>query len=181
MGYCVKALEIEIVVPVSKIGEAETRLQQFYCDEKDTRLEQLLHNEGWDNERDKEGNVVINGFGSDKVGPETEEMWGIMAEYIRDGGYAYMQGEDGNRWRWVFYKGELHSVGLDNEAVLLLRDSTEKLLELLEDPQDKSLEIAAIIESAARMSGFPDLAERAIEACGIIKHNRQMRACYRED
>ena len=181
MGYCVKALEIEIVIPVSKIGEAETRLQQFYADEKDTRLEQLFHDEGWDNERDKEGNVVINGFGSDKIGPETEEMWEIMAEYIQDGGYAYMQGEDGDRWRWVFHKGEFHRVDLENEAVLLLPKTAEKLLELLECPEDKSLEIADIVESAAKMSGFPDLVERAIEARGVIKHNRQMKACHCED
>ncbi len=60
----------------------------------------------WPIEEDEDGNVVSINFEGEKAGDEMK-FFGAIAEYVDDGCFIEMYGEDGSRWRWVFAKGKV--------------------------------------------------------------------------
>ena len=60
----------------------------------------------WPVEEDDDGNITAIEFSGEKAGDEMK-FFGALAEYVDDGCFIEMHGEDGTRWRWVFSGGKV--------------------------------------------------------------------------
>jgi hypothetical protein len=59
---------------------------------------------------DKEGNVYDIEFTGEKYHSSTEDLWELLAPFVRDDSYIEMEGSDGSFWRWVFENGHVQEV-----------------------------------------------------------------------
>jgi hypothetical protein len=58
----------------------------------------------WSAEENKEGDICRLTFEGQKLGDDPV-LLGAIAEFVEDGSYLEMIGEDGSLWRWAFEKG----------------------------------------------------------------------------
>lgn len=77
--------------------------QDFH--ERDT-FEETLECWCWSPLLDEEGNIEDLCFVGEKRGDD-DILFGALAPFVEDGSYIEMQGEDGERWRWIFAKGTM--------------------------------------------------------------------------
>jgi hypothetical protein len=59
----------------------------------------------WAVELDAEGNITAICFVGEKLGDD-EHFFGAIAEFVDDGSFVEMLGEDGSSWRWIFSGGK---------------------------------------------------------------------------
>lgn len=64
----------------------------------------------WSVEYDEDENVVGITFEGEKQGYCEEEALEVIAEYVKEGSYVEMKGEDGERWKWEFRNGKLETI-----------------------------------------------------------------------
>jgi hypothetical protein len=105
-----KANEKKALSEIKKL----TRAGVHFCwaDEnykKAKTLEEALDAWRWGLERDSEGNIFVLSFEGEKLGDDPI-LLSAIAPYVEDGGELEMQGEDGDRWKWVFHKGKLREL-----------------------------------------------------------------------
>ena len=60
----------------------------------------------WPVEHDAEGNITAISFAGEKLGDD-EHLFGSIAEFVGDGSFIEMHGEDGAMWRWIFSGGKV--------------------------------------------------------------------------
>ena len=60
----------------------------------------------WEAEHDAAGNIMSISFVGEKLGDD-EHFFGAIAEFVNDGSFIEMRGEDGARWRWIFSGGKV--------------------------------------------------------------------------
>ena len=60
----------------------------------------------WSVEHDAEGNITSISFAGEKLGDDAH-FFGAIAEFVDDGSFIEMLGEDGARWRWIFSGGKV--------------------------------------------------------------------------
>ena len=60
----------------------------------------------WPVEHDGEGNITAICFAGEKLGDD-EHFFGSLAEFVDDGSFIEMHGEEGSMWRWVFSGGKV--------------------------------------------------------------------------
>lgn len=60
----------------------------------------------WPVDHDADGNVTSVDFTGEKLG-EDQHLFGVLAEFVADGSFVEMRGEDGALWRWVFSGGQV--------------------------------------------------------------------------
>jgi hypothetical protein len=72
-------------------------------------MEALMEELRWPIEYDTEGNIVDVEFNGEKYWDD-EVIFEAIAPFVKDGSYIQMQGEDGERWRWVFWNGRMRQI-----------------------------------------------------------------------
>jgi hypothetical protein len=60
----------------------------------------------WQAEYDKDGNIVHIQFLGEKLGDDVR-LFEVLAPFVTHRSYIEMEGEDNERWRWVFWREEL--------------------------------------------------------------------------
>lgn len=69
-------------------------------------LNEALKSFRWAVGNDEEGNTSTIRFIGEKLGDD-EHLFTAIAEFVRNGSYIEMRGEDGSRWRWIFTDGKV--------------------------------------------------------------------------
>lgn len=125
MGYYASNPNSVIVIKASNIPRALWAIKEMYKQEegmaapgfswvdRDTVLkaetiEEALAEWRWDASLDEAGDLYCVTFSGEKLGDD-EDLWFNLAPYIEHGGFIEMLGEDDNRWRWVFWRGEMRT------------------------------------------------------------------------
>jgi hypothetical protein len=73
---------------------------------KATHLSEAMEAFRWPVEHDADGNITAISFAGEKLG-EDEHFFGSIAEFVDDGSFIEMSGEDGALWRWIFADGKV--------------------------------------------------------------------------
>ena len=60
----------------------------------------------WPVEHDGDGNITAISFSGGKLGDD-QHFFGALAEFVDEGSFIEMHGEDGSMWRWVFSGGKV--------------------------------------------------------------------------
>jgi len=61
----------------------------------------------WQFDTDNDGNINDIWFQGQKLGDE-ETFFKTIAPFVRDSSFIEMEGDDDERWRWVFKNGQLY-------------------------------------------------------------------------
>lgn len=125
MGYYASNPNSAIVIKASNIPRALWAIKEMYKQEEDMAaprfswvdrdtvlkaetIEEALAEWRWDASLDEAGDLYCVTFSGEKLGDD-EDLWFNLAPYIEHGGFIEMLGEDDNRWRWVFWRGEMRT------------------------------------------------------------------------
>jgi hypothetical protein len=131
MGYYVSNPESHIVIKSENVPAALAAIKQMYDPEDEDEekegakapsfawvsqdtvkaaedLEDALDEWRWDSSFNSDGDLISVGFSGEKLGDD-EDLWHNLAHLVEHGSYIEMLGEDDTRWRWVFWRGELHT------------------------------------------------------------------------
>jgi hypothetical protein len=60
----------------------------------------------WTPEVADNGDICDINFNGQKIGSE-QEIFQVIAPFVKDGSYIEMRGEDGTQWRWIFEEGKV--------------------------------------------------------------------------
>ena len=93
MGYYMSMAQCEFSVQAGNVSKVEDQLKDF-C---------------FIPEIDNKGNIINLNFIGEKLW-EHREMLEKIAQFVEDGSYIEMHGEDEAMWRWVFKNGLLYEV-----------------------------------------------------------------------
>lgn len=116
MGYCMKQTEAKFVIPESKHKRALGDLKELvkrtsrlmWVTAKDVleapHLSDAMDAFGWPVKHDDAGNITAIQFAGEKAGDD-KLFFEAIAEFVDDGSFIEMCGEDGSRWRWIFSGG----------------------------------------------------------------------------
>lgn len=91
MGYCVSQGETEFFIAADVAKEAWDKALAY--PEEEARR--------WELEHDEAGNIVDLYFDGDKMGVP-DEIFSLIAPYVKAGSFITMTGEDGSCWRYCF-------------------------------------------------------------------------------
>lgn len=128
MGYCMSQEDAKFTIAKSKHEAALKKLKELtkrtdlmhghqggqkhfsWVETEDvlgaTSLAEAMEAFRWLVECDAEGNITSISFAGDKLGDDTH-FFGSIAEFVDDGSFIEMLGEDGAMWRWIFSGGKL--------------------------------------------------------------------------
>lgn len=128
MGYCMSQARAEFTISRSNHGPALKKLKElmkrtdlmrghvagqkaFAWVETDevlraSSLSEAMEAFRWPVEHDIEGNITAISFAGEKSGDD-EHFFGCIAEFVGDGSFIEMHGEDGAMWRWIFSCGKV--------------------------------------------------------------------------
>lgn len=79
-------------------------------------LEAALELCGWTTQVDESGNIVSIGFIGTKY-LDYRPLFVSFASFVKNGSYIEMEGESGERWRWIFYDNNV----IVDDAILIWR------------------------------------------------------------
>ena len=125
MGYYASNPNSALVIKASNIAAALAAIKAMYETEdglaspkyswvdrdtvlKSETIEEALAEWRWDASLDEGGDLYCVTFSGEKLGDD-EDLWFNLAPFIEHGGFIEMLGEDDNRWRWVFWRGEMRT------------------------------------------------------------------------
>ena len=118
MGYCMQQMQAQFVIPESKHKRALADLKELV---KRTSRLMWVSTKGvleaphlsdamkafrWSVKHDDEGNITSIHFAGEKAGDD-KVFFDAIAEFVDDGSFIEMCGEDGSRWRWIFSGGQV--------------------------------------------------------------------------
>ena len=117
-------------------------------------------------EEDGNGGIIGLCFTGEKYGHgEEEEELRAIAPAMPDGDYVEFQGEEGERWRWAFYKGKLVELssklvweelpnaaetgpGIQGEVIVPRR---RQVVQVVLDREDDDLDKESVLDALARV------------------------------
>jgi len=88
-----------------------------YHEEQDLTVAKVLQYLGFESADSNEFGTSCGGYYDSKTGSEEIFMM-TLAPFVQDGSYMEWQGEDAERWRWVFRDGTM----VIQEAIVTWRD-----------------------------------------------------------
>ena len=120
MGYCMSMQDCKFLIKQEMTPELFSKLKNFLSTNKlmwvDSRyledannIEDLFDEIRYDIRRDLDNNIVSIDFFGEKLGDDLR-IFQEMAEFVEDGSYIEMSGEDNCMWRWCFKGGECKEI-----------------------------------------------------------------------
>ena len=117
MGYCMRQVDAKFSLLKTKHADALKKLKTVqaaspfdWASNKDvaraTTLADAMEAFRWPVEHDADGNISSIRFEGEKAGDD-KRFFETLAEFVDDGGFIEMHGEDGSRWRWIFSGGNV--------------------------------------------------------------------------
>lgn len=124
MGYCMSQSECNIVIKAEHLPAVLAAVKAMYNPveeggpspkfswvdrepiEKAETLAKALEEWRWEPEFGLNGDLIGLVFTGEKLGDDPD-LFCNLAPFVEHGSYVEMVGEDDNRWRWVFWRGEL--------------------------------------------------------------------------
>ena len=118
MGYCMRQADAAFVIPKTKHAKALQKLKRtqaaspFMWATNDavaraTTLAEAMQAFCWPVAHDVDGNISSIRFEGEKAGDDLR-FFETLAEFVENGGFIEMHGDDGSRWRWIFSGGNVH-------------------------------------------------------------------------
>lgn len=118
MGYCMSQADASFVIPKTKHAAALQKLKMAQAASsftwatnddvsRATTLAEAMQAFRWPVAHDIDGNITSIRFEGEKAGDDLR-FFETLAEFVDDGGFIEMHGEDGSRWRWIFSGGNVH-------------------------------------------------------------------------
>lgn len=117
MGYSISLVESCCFIPKKKIQEAVQVLRTFQESGRSLQwergeewhtLKEALRNYRWGS-TSHEGNLYVTEFLGQSLGQD-DKLFRLLAPFMQDNTYLLMLGEDGEVWKWVFKRGEMHEI-----------------------------------------------------------------------
>jgi hypothetical protein len=113
-----KQMQAQFVIPESKhklaLGDLKELVKRtsrlMWVSTKDVleapHLADAMDAFGWPVKHDADGNITSIHFAREKAGDD-KLFFEAIAEFVDDGSFIEMCGEDGSRWRWIFSGGQV--------------------------------------------------------------------------
>jgi hypothetical protein len=97
-----------------KGGGSSTGAKWFsFCNGADVEgwnnLAEAMEEMRWQTKLDGEYNIISIDFYGEKLGDDMH-LFSTIAEFVEDGSFIEMRGEDGEQWRWKFSGGKCEEV-----------------------------------------------------------------------
>ena len=120
MGYHISQRGDKFRMESDQVGEAYLTLKHYAernemswvnqdtCAKEDD-FKTLMSECQWDIEIDGNGTVIGITYNGEKCGDQ-EQVLKVLAPYVKNRSWIEMQGEDGEVWRYAFYKGTFEEV-----------------------------------------------------------------------
>lgn len=113
MGYCV-SMEVDILIPAEKMGECLDAIEQKTAEKRFSwvnggpyrGLVDAFKDWRYDAYVDRNNNLKVQYFEGEKWGDD-ETLFATIAPFVEHGGSATCQGEEGEKWRYLFEHGKL--------------------------------------------------------------------------
>lgn len=105
MGYNVTLTDSKFFIADEDKRAAFKALKERFTFKEARCLEEALEAFSYTPEVDEEDNIVGIDRWCEKLGYDEDEMFSIIAPFVKSGSYIEMLGEDGERWRWIFNDG----------------------------------------------------------------------------
>ena len=113
MGYGISLNQVRFFIAEKDKYAAYKAFKQSSLAEKTGEpircIEEALEYFGYAPENDADDNIVDLEHTFKNLGNE-EELFSIIAPYVKDGSFIEVFGDDGELWRWVFTKGEMNEI-----------------------------------------------------------------------
>lgn len=117
MGYCMQQADAVFGISKDKHAEALKKLKRaqataaFTWSSNDDvvrakTLADAMDAFCWPVAQDADGNITSIRFEGEKAGDDMR-FFEVLAEFVDDGSFIEMYGEDGSRWRWIFSDGNV--------------------------------------------------------------------------
>ena len=109
MGYCIDQRGCKFFIDKSNVENVKNVLKKHMPEFShgsrknfdDMSIEELFEDLRWQIDFDDFDNINYIFFIGEKSWDEFEVL-SLISEYVKDGSYIEMSGEDGSMWRWVF-------------------------------------------------------------------------------
>ena len=123
MGYCMSQRDSDIRIKAENVSAALAAILGMYEPDEgggyqtyswvdrssvqtSKTLVEALNAWRWKALARPNGDICDLRFDGEKLGSDPE-LFSTIAPFVEHGGYIEMVGEDDERWRWVFWRGEL--------------------------------------------------------------------------
>lgn len=108
MGYCMYLMDSSIHIKKEQFTSALEAVKVAFPENRDiqtlTELEDAMCDFYYALEFNDIGDICGISFDGEKL-RDDDIFWSALAPYVEDGDFIEMEGEDLNRWRWVFKNG----------------------------------------------------------------------------
>lgn len=130
MGYCMRQIKSQFKIKEENIKYAYSALQNLFyfsnksydcvnsnsvCDAQ--TFEETMEAIRWKVELSDNGDVTSIEFLGEKYGDDSTFFF-ILAPYVEDGSYIMMEGEDGNKWKWIFENKIVENIPIIDESII---------------------------------------------------------------
>ena len=105
MGYNVTLMDSKFFIADEDKRAAFKALKEKFSFKKARCLEEALEAFSYTPKVDEEDNIVDIDLWCEKLGHNDDEMFSVLAPFVKSGSYIEMLGEDGEHWRWIFENG----------------------------------------------------------------------------
>lgn len=134
MGYCMSQRGGDFAIPVKSHKQALESLKSImantsdmsgssggvrhfgFCNGADaanwSNLAQAMEEMRWCPKQDADYNIVGLEFQGEKMGDDIK-IFEAIAEFVKEGSFIEMHGEDGDQWRWVFRENKVMEIKAD--------------------------------------------------------------------
>ena len=108
MGYNMYLMDYSVHIKKEDFADALNAVKAAFPHDKDVQnsieLEEVMYEFYYYPEHDNQGNICDICFDGEKL-QDDDIFWSALAPYMEDGDFIEMEGDDFNRWRWVFKDG----------------------------------------------------------------------------
>lgn len=113
MGYCMRQEDHLFFINVADLHDLAKACRKA-CEKVNFRVEfeniyQFFEDLYWELVPDIEGNIHAIFHTGEKMYKE-DELFEVIAPYVKSGSFIEMNGEDGYKWRWVFKYNKCNKV-----------------------------------------------------------------------
>ena len=121
MGYCIELEESTLVIKKETAENVVTAIKDFAKNasrlswiDKDylldaENIEDVFSEIRYELNKNENGDYEIDYFSGEKLGNDLV-IFNSFAQFIENGQYIEMLGEDGERWRWIFINGKCEEI-----------------------------------------------------------------------